>query len=248
MNVIELATILNKELAITPFDEYNGIQVMNDNGPLIHIATAVTADLSTIEKAIELGVQALVVHHGLFRKHDSHILQGMTFNRIKRLINHNIALLGYHLPLDKHESMGNNWKAARDMGWQNLQPFGEWNKTAIGVRGEFQPMAYDIFKNKIESYYQHPAVTAYVQREIRSAALISGSAYKYIELAAQVGVDAFITGNFDESAWYLAHELQISFFALGHAATEKVGPKAIADYINQTLQIKTTFIDTNNPF
>ena len=33
--------------------------------------------------------------------------------KIKLLLDHNIALLCYHLPLDAHQEIGNNWKAAR---------------------------------------------------------------------------------------------------------------------------------------
>lgn len=57
-----------------------------------------------------------------------------------------------------------------------------------------------------------------------------------------------VTGNVDEPAWHLAHEEKINFFALGHAATEKVGPKAIMNHLKKTFNLDVLFIEENNPF
>lgn len=247
MKLIDIAQKLDTLFELPGIDEYNGIQVAHE-GIITKAATAVTADLQTIEKAIALDVQLLMVHHGIFRKNDSYVLSGIKYQRVKRLMQHNIALLCYHLPLDYHRTLGNNWKAANDLGWHNLQPFGELNKIFFGVRGEFEPVSFEDFKIKLEKYYQHPATVVPAKKEIRSAALISGAAYREIRQAAQAGVDAFVTGNFDESAWSMTHEEGIAFFALGHSATEKVGPRALADYIQSTYALSCEFIDTDNPF
>lgn len=247
MGLQKIAEELNGLFDVNRFDEYNGIQVANQ-GPITAIATAVTADLETIEKAVKLGVNLLIVHHGIFRKGDSPILEGTKYKRIRSLIQNNMGLLCYHLPLDYHRTLGNNWKAARDLGWNNLEPFGEYNKMLIGVRGKFPTVSFENFKKKIEAYYGHLAVTGPIKKDLSSAALISGSGYRSISEAAQAGVDALITGNFDEPAWSVSHEEGIAFFALGHTATEKIGPKALADYISTRYTIPCTFIDTSNLF
>lgn len=247
MNIKDIAYKLNSLFEIHRFDEYNGIQVAHE-GEITKIATAVTADLATIEKAIELKVNLLLVHHGIFKKNDAPLLEGMNYYRVKKLMNHNIGLLMYHLPLDYHRILGNNWKAAQELGWRDLQPFGELNKIAYGVQGNFDTLFFEDFKKKLEDYYQHTATVVKVKKEISSAALISGAAYKFISQAAHMGVDAFVTGNYDEPAWSAAQEEGINFFALGHTATEKIGPKALATYIHETYAINSIFIDTINPF
>lgn len=225
----------------------NGIQVAN-KGFITSSATAVTASLETIEKAAALGVQALIVHHGIFKKGDPYAINGIQYKKIKVLVDHDIALLGYHLPLDAHRELGNNYKAALDLGLQNLQPFAEYYKVPIGVIGSIIPMPFNVFKKKVEDYYGRPATSVKVKDSISSVAIVSGGAEKSITAAAHANADCFITGRVDEPVWDSAHEEGISFLGLGHYATETVGPKALAEHIQEIFTISCTFIKTDNPF
>lgn len=226
----------------------NGIQIEGKKG-IGKIATAVSANLMTIEQAAKDNVDALIVHHGIFWKGDDYPIKGSLKKKIKILLENEISLLAYHLPLDMHQEIGNNWKAAKDLGWEELKPFGNYNGKAIGVKGEFKKISIDVFVSKIEDYYFHKATMACGgSKEVSSGALVSGGAYKMLFEAAEEGLDCFMTGNFDEPAWSIAHEQGINFFALGHSATERVGPKALAAYLEQTLQVACHFIDIKNPF
>ncbi len=253
MKLHELAQHLDDYLQVNHFDEaaYNGIQVAN-TGPMAeditHIATAVTASLETIEQAAQLGVQALIVHHGIFRKQDTHPIVGVLYKKIKLLMEHNIALLAYHLPLDAHQEVGNNWHAARDLGMKDLQSFGQYGGHSIGVIGSIAPTDFDVFKQKVEQYYRRPAQWVKIKDPIHTVAIISGGADRFIIDAAQVGADCFITGRVDEPVWDNAHEYGISFLGLGHYGTETIGPQALAGYIQKALGIPSEFIKTDNPF
>lgn len=249
MNIKELSAHLNQLLNIQSYADLvpNGIQVMNI-GQIQNVATAVSADLATIEQAINRKANVLITHHGIFKNNETTTLQDSKYLKIKKLLEHNIGLLTYHLPLDAHQTVGNNWKAAQDLGWQNLQPFGEYSGKAIGVRGNFHSIDSYQFKKQLENYYSNNAVVVIVKQTVSSAALISGAADKSIMQAVHAGVDCFITGNVDEPVWYTAHEEHINFYGLGHAATEKVGPKALAQYLQTELGLSAFFIDTKNPF
>jgi dinuclear metal center YbgI/SA1388 family protein len=226
----------------------NGLQVAN-TGPIFKIATAVTASLETIEQAVALGVQALIVHHGIFVKGDSYSVTGTKYRKIKLLIDHDIALLGYHLPLDAHREVGNNWQAARDLGLQNLEPFLEYGKIYLGVIGSTpEPISMLEFQHKVEIYYGRPAAAVAVKDIISSVAIVSGAGEKFIKDAARAGADCYITGRVDEPVWDIAHEENISFLGLGHYGTETVGPKALALYVQEKLGISSSFIQTENPF
>lgn len=244
MDLTRFTKKLNETLMIELFDDYcpNGLQV-EGRPKLKHIATAVSANLPTIEAAVNAGVDALVTHHGLFWKRDPYPIVGSKKTKVELLLKNEISLLGYHLPLDAHQTLGNNWVAARALGWENLEPFRE-----IGVQGELS-MTIDQLIEKVEAYYGHTAARALGgKKEVSRVALISGGAYRELAAAAQEGIDCFITGNFDEPAWGVAHEEKINFLALGHSATERVGPQALARYIEKELGVKATFLDIANPF
>lgn len=210
-------------------------------------ATAVTASLATIEAAAKAGVDALITHHGLFWKGENMSIVGVKKARLALLFRHDISLFGYHLPMDAHPEIGNNWRAARDLGWENIEPFGFLNGAFIGVKGTFKSKARDQFQKELETYYQHSANCALGGKDkIQSAALVSGGAYRSLADAAKEKVDCFITGNFDEPAWHMAHEEKINFYAMGHTATERIGPKALAEKMSEL--IPTTFLDIPNPF
>lgn len=221
----------------------NGIQVEGKRD-IKRICFAVSASLAAIDEAIKRGADALITHHGIFWNKDPHLITSNKREKLKRLLTHDLSLLTYHLPLDAHWRFGNNWKAAIDLGIKNLVPF-----STIGVRGNFPKMHVDEFRKKLEAYYGHSAHIALGgKEEVASAIIVSGNAHRYIENAADLRVDCFITGSFDEPVWDIAHERKINFFALGHYSTERVGPLALMAEVHKHFQVPCEFIDLFNPF
>lgn len=246
----ELCDYLNDLLEVPNFSDYseNGLQVEGTSN-IGKIGTAVSSSLATIQAAVDLGVHALLVHHGMFWSRDSQVITGVKREKIRLLLKHDISLLAYHLPLDAHNKFGNNWKAACDLGWSDLELFGEINKAPFGVKGRFTPRSVDTLLGQLEDYYQHSASCALGGKNtVETAALISGGAYRMLLDAANEGVDCFITGNFDEPAWHQAYEEKINFLALGHSATEKIGPKALGEHLKNQFGLEYAFIDIPNPF
>ncbi len=250
LTIQELSVYLNDVLPTSGLTDssINGLQV-EGRQPIQRLATAVSANLATIEVAVQQKVDALIVHHGLFWQRDSYIIQGTKRKKIELLLKHGISLFAYHLPLDLHSQFGNNWKAAKDMGWVNLQPFGYYDQVPIGVKGRVHPCSREEIKQQLENYYQHPATCAWGgPKQIETIALISGGAHKAIIGAAQEGIDAYITGSFDEPVWHQALEEKINFYALGHSSTERIGPIALANHLKQVFELPCSFIDIANPF
>lgn len=246
----ELYSYLDQLLPTKGVIDYglNGLQV-EGRVNITRLATAVSSSLSTIEVAVQQCVDALIVHHGLFWQRDSYAIQGTKRKKLQLLLQHEISLFAYHLPLDIHQQIGNNWKAAKDMQWWDLQPFAYVDKLPIGVKGKIKPCSREELKKQLEVYYQHPATCAWGGLEqVQTVALVSGGAHKTIMEAAQEGIDAYITGSFDEPVWHQAVEEKINFYALGHSSTERVGPIALASYLTQSLNLPCQFIDITNPF
>lgn len=246
----ELYEHLNEHLEVANFKDGcpNGLQVEGVQ-EIRKVATAVSSSLNVIKKAVEAGVQALVVHHGMFWNRDEFPIVGTKRDKLALLLENNISLLAYHLPLDAHHNLGNNWKAAKDLHWSELEPFGEYDGSFIGVKGVFPAVSRDEFQRKIEKYYGQKAHAAPGGKElVCSCALISGGAYRAAEQAAKEGVDCFITGNFDEPVWHTAFEEKVNFFAIGHSCSERVGPIALGKYIESRFGVETIFLDEENPF
>lgn len=226
----------------------NGLQVEGKN-EVCKIACAVSASLAVIRAAVEMKVDVLLVHHGLFWNKDPLTVLSSKRDKLALLLEHGISLIAFHLPLDAHEKLGNNWKAARDLGWNQLEPFGFMGKVAIGVKGRFASRSVQEFQQQLESYYGHVAHRALGgKEEVSTAALISGGAHREIGSAADQQLDCYITGSFDEPVWDIAHERGVNFFALGHYATEKVGIRALGQMLQEHFKIPCEFIDRDNPF
>jgi dinuclear metal center YbgI/SA1388 family protein len=226
----------------------NGIQVEGKNS-IKHIATSVTASVASIKKAVKMKADLLIVHHGIFLKgKDVQVSRGLK-EMLTLLLTHNISLLAYHLPLDAHEELGNNWPAAKALGWFDLESFGIFQGMPIGVKGRVNPIDRTKLQKQLEAFYDHPAQVVFSgPKVINSVAFVSGSAHKLLADAAREEVDCLITGTTDEPVWHVAHEEKINFMALGHAATEKLGVQLLGQHLAEEFSLTHSFIDENNPF
>ncbi|MCE5294670.1 MAG: Nif3-like dinuclear metal center hexameric protein [Chlamydiales bacterium] len=226
----------------------NGVQVEGKK-KIKHLAVAVTASLYTIKKAKSIKADALLVHHGLFIKGRDTTITGSLKEMLSILLSSDISLLGYHLPLDAHQELGNNWPAAKMLGWTDLEPFGKFHGMHIGVKGSCEPITQEHLKKKLEKFYGHTAMTVFGgPKTIRTCALISGGAHKSIVDAVNEEVDCFITGTNDEPIWHIAQQDKINFFSLGHAATETIGVQLLGQHLAEQFDLKVTYIQENNPF
>ncbi|EPP34305.1 NIF3 family protein [Chlamydia ibidis] len=251
MLIADLLAYLDTLLSPAEFIDYapNGLQIGKESSPVNKIGVAVSADLATIEAAVQNELDTLIVHHGIFWKNMPYPLTNSLYDRVYCLIKHNIQLLAYHLPLDANTKLGNNWRVACDLKWENCENFGS-TFPQLGVKGRFPRMHVRDFISLLSDYYNTPvkAVALGGEEYVSSAALVSGGAYREIVEAAKNKVDCFITGNFDEPAWSMAIENKVNFIAFGHTQTEKIGPMALASHLESSLRIPTMFLDTKNPF
>lgn len=246
----ELCNYLDNELEPHKFKDFapNGLQV-EGHSIVNSIATSVSCGFDVIEKAIDLKADALIVHHGLYWKNQSFLPKGILRKKLELLFKSNISLIAYHLPLDASEDVGNNWEAARQLGWQNLQAFPEHESPALGVKGRIKKTTPEAFTKELESFYNHKAHVALSSKPyIEKVALISGGAHWELQKAIDENLDAFITGSFDEPIWNLAKENGVHFFALGHSATECIGIETLGKSLAAHFKIKATFISPDNPF
>jgi dinuclear metal center YbgI/SA1388 family protein len=246
----ELVARLDSFLEVTRFqdDALNGLQV-EGRGEVRRIAVAVSACREVFAKAAAVGADALVVHHGLFWKGDwPRPVRGVHRERLRILLDSGVSLLAYHLPLDAHPAVGNNARAARDIGLMDLEPFAVYHGTPIGFRGRFpRPLPRSEFIGRLEAYYGHAAfVEAAGPETVSTAGFCSGGAAREASDAVAFGLDAYVTGEPGEPEVLLCREAGVTFAALGHHATEKVGVRALAEYAGGAFGLEALFLDVLN--
>ncbi len=227
----------------------NGLQIQGSD-KVNKIITGVTASKALIARAIAEKADAIIVHHGYFWKNESYVIRGMKHDRIKSLLVNDINLFAYHLPLDIHPTLGNNAQLAKLFDIENVAPLELGNPLSVAMQGSLAtPSNADVFAKKINTILEREClhIPAPSNKEIKTIAWCSGGGQGYIELAAEQGIDAFLTGEVSEQTTHIAHEMDIHFFAAGHHATERYGVKALGEHLAKELSLDVEFIDIDNP-
>ncbi len=227
----------------------NGLQIQGKD-KINKLITGVTATEALIDSAIAEQADAIVVHHGYFWKNESYVIRGMKHQRIKKLLMHDINLFAYHLPLDIHPALGNNAQLAKLLEIETTGPLELGNPQSVAMQGKLKTAT--TAENLLEWVNTQLARTALhiappSNKPINTVAWCTGGGQSYIELAAEQGIDCFISGEVSEQTTHVAREMDIHFIAAGHHATEKYGAKALAEHLNQTLAVDAKFIDIDNP-
>jgi len=250
MQLKDLESHLSDYLRVSAFDDdsLNGIQV-EGRTEVRRVALAVSACAEVFRKASAAGADALIVHHGLFWKEAwPRPVTGVLRDRLRLLLQSECSLFAFHLPLDAHAEVGNNAVAARALGLVDLEPFCEYHGSDIGWCGRLEkPLPPAEFVSGLEAYFGHRAhVVQGGSGPIRTAGFVSGGAAKEAEAAMARGLDAYVTGEPGEPVTYLCREAGLTFAALGHYATERVGIRALGDHLGKELSLGTFFIEVEN--
>jgi len=226
----------------------NGLQV-EGGSEVSRIVSGVTASQALIDAAIEQNAQAILVHHGYFWKGENPQVVGMKRNRLKALLENDISLLAYHLPLDGHPKLGNNARLAQLLDLSIEKGMEPDNDRSIGLLGRLpEAMSGEEFAAFIESKLgRKPFHVAGSEKSIQRVAWCSGAAQSMIDQAVELGADAYLTGEVSEPTVHSARELGIHFYAAGHHATERYGVQALGDYLAEQLGVEHVFIDIDNP-
>lgn len=238
----------NELLAVSQFQDYapNGLQV-EGREQIQKVVGGVTASLALIEAAIERHADAVVVHHGYFWRGEDPRIVGMKRRRLQKLLEHEINLLAYHLPLDAHTEVGNNAQLALRLGFKTAGRFG--GSMSIGMHGFLSvPRTGKELSDDLElSLGRSILHISGKEKQITTAAWCTGAAQSYIEQAVELGVDAFITGEASEQTVHIARETGIHFYSCGHHATERYGVKALIEHLANRFGVIQEFIDIDNP-
>lgn len=229
------------------FKDYapNGLQVEGANH-VSKIVTGVTASQALIDAAIDEEAEMILVHHGYFWGNEDPRVVGMKQKRLKALLQNNISLLAYHLPLDAHKEFGNNVELAKRL---NIDVEGCAGKMDLIFYGSFAaPKSVKALQSEIATkLHRQPLVLGPDSKEIRTIAWCTGAAQGYLMDAVALGVDAFISGEVSEQTKHIAEENNIVYLSAGHHATERYGIQALGERVASEFGIAHHFVDIDNP-
>jgi dinuclear metal center YbgI/SA1388 family protein len=247
MSLNELRDYIASLLETGRFRDYcpNGVQV-EGRAQVHRVASGVTASQRLLEAATAWGADVVLVHHGYFWRGEDAAITGIKKRRVSHLLQHDISLLAYHLPLDAHPELGNNAQLASLLGFVEQGRFGEQD---IACHGELaQPQKLGQFARHIADKLQRaPQVIGDMDKMTRRIAWCSGAAQGYFMQAVELGVDAFLTGEISEQNVHVAEETGVAFIAAGHHATERYGVQALGSHLAARFGLEHCFFDMDVP-
>ena len=246
----ELAQLMDDLLRCRETPDYslalNGLQVDNQ-APVTRIAAAVDCSLRTIRGAIEAGANLLVVHHGLFWS-GLQPLVGAYRERVRLLLQHDVALYSAHLPLDTHETFGNSYLLARELGLTPSGGFARYQTIFCGVQGTTDSSTVEVVStcNQFAGSHGGRAIASAIPvgRRTRRWGVVTGAGINAdtIHEAVDLGLDTIITGEGPHWSAVDAEEKGLVIVYAGHYATETLGVCAIAEWLAQRADVPWSFV------
>jgi dinuclear metal center YbgI/SA1388 family protein len=238
----ELNNYLANLLQIHTFSDYcpNGLQIEGKK-EIKKIISGVSANQALIDSAIKENADAILVHHGFFWKNEKPEITGIKYQRIKALLDNNINLFAYHLPLDAHPTLGNNAQLAELLEIQNAKNL---DNSLIWL-GEINLKTTYFIEKISQNLGRKPQIFGN-KTDIKNIAFCTGAAQNYINDVLDLGVDAYLSGEISENTPAIATENNLLYISAGHYATEKGGVIALGNHLAQKFGIEHQFVDIKN--
>jgi dinuclear metal center YbgI/SA1388 family protein len=247
----EIAAYLDAVLHTAEIADYpsalNGLQ-LESRGDVKRVAAAVDFSTHTVDEAIGLGANLLIVHHGMYWG-GLQAVTGPAYTRLSLLLAHDVAVYASHLPLDAHPTLGNNVLLARELGLEPQGGFARFKTMDIGVSGAAD-VETEVLVERARSFAaRHKGAvitTPYPEgRRTMRWGLCTGAGAdtETIREAGTSGIDTMIVGEGPHHTAVLARDLGIVIVYAGHYATETLGVHALGKRLEQEFGVAASFID-----
>jgi dinuclear metal center YbgI/SA1388 family protein len=227
----------------------NGLQVEARplNTAVATVGVAVDGALSIIERAGELDVDLLIVHHGIFWGSPL-LLTGRHAHRCRLLFRHGCSLYASHLPLDGHQLYGNGALLSTRLELEVREPFCEAGTPVGVIAGSPFPLLLSDLEAKLHSRVSSRAHTTlpYGPKQIGKVAVITGSGTSLIHSCHLQGIDTLITGEPKHGVYHDAKEYRMNVLCAGHYATETFGVRKLGSLLQEQWNLQVHFIDEDS--
>ncbi|HKG40360.1 MAG TPA: Nif3-like dinuclear metal center hexameric protein [Conexibacter sp.] len=247
----DIIAFLDELLEVERFADLgpNGLQVPGA-AEVTTVVTGVSAQQRLFERALEDNAQLVLAHHGILWDFEPRRIGRAQATRLRLLLANDIALAGYHLPLDAHPEHGNNALLATQLGATSHTRAFPFKGEPIGVIATFDGdgvPAAELFARVADATDREPLVFDAGPERIRTLGIVSGAAGSSLSEAIDLKLDAFLTGEPKEHVMAQARENDIHFIAAGHYATETFGIRRLGELVAERFGVRHVFVDIPNP-
>jgi dinuclear metal center YbgI/SA1388 family protein len=222
----------------------NGIQVARRGQDITRVAFCVDASRESIRRAALWKADALVVHHGILWSRPTPLTRAH-YERVRLLVEADMALYAVHLPLDMHPEVGNNAGIARHLGLQEITPFGPYKGVLVGVKGILTtPLTVQEAAAKLTGGDAASArFLPFGLPTISTVGIMSGDGADNCADAIAQGLDLFVTGETSHLLYHDCLEAGIHAIFAGHYYSETFGVRLLRDAFLKDTGLETQFID-----
>ena len=232
--------------ALAPFDtqmEWDncGLLVGDPRREVAKILVALDATNEVIRRAAGEGAQAVVAHHPVIFHPAKRFLAGDPAYEAAAA---GVAVLAAHTCYDM-APRGINFALASALGLRDARPLWQEGARSLGLAGELpRPMAPEELAAWVEKALGLPAgfvryrLSLGEGREgepLRRAAVCGGAGGDYLEEAAALGCDCYITGDVRHHEFLEARRRGILLMDAGHHATENIAMAQLRGQLEEAL-------------
>lgn len=245
-----VAAYLDGLLRVREIPDYggavNGLQVAN-SGRVRRVAVSVDFSRPAIEQAVAARAQLLLVHHGMFWGGAQPVV-GASYERLRLLLTHDLAVYSAHLPLDVHPTVGNNVLLARELGLAPSGGFVRYKTVDVGVSGEADVDTGDLavraaeFAARWGHVARHTPIAAGHRTRRWGLCTGAGASSESLAEAEAKGLDTLIVGEGPHHTAVEAVERGIVVIYAGHYATETLGVRALGGELERDFGLEWEFV------
>lgn len=242
----------------------NGLQ-LDAGEPIRSVLGAVSISDAVIDRAIEVGAQAIVVHHGWHWKGEDARIVNARGDMTRKLIKAGISLLAYHQPLDQSPICGNNIALALKLGLIPIRlepnvyrtvcngavllcriPEDSLLKTAEAIAMAFNKL---ISEQAGAANNQVWPTVLNSGKAVRRVAVCTGGAQRLFDelqsLPDNRRPDLYITGEISLPQYYTAKSTGMAYLAGGHHNTEIFGIQMLMAGLNNPEWVQSVMPDVH---
>lgn len=224
-----LETVLPREL-IEDGDN-SGLLIGDMDSDISHIRTALEASEEVLAKAIEDGVDLLLVHHPMiFSPVATVTSETLRGRKTMKMIRNGIALYAAHSNLDRTVG-GLNQRFGQQLGFQKARIYDE--EGYILISELEMPVTLSDYVNEVREKLGCESLR-YVgrdDREIATVAYCTGSGMGLLDDGLFEEADVYITGDLKYHMAMDLHESDYAVIDVGHFGSEAIAAEVLYDLV-----------------
>jgi len=260
---MELDNILKIINRIAPEDlqeswDNCGIQVNDSRSKDIkRIMTCLEISDAVAAEAVEKGCDMIVTHHPLIFSGLKQVDAGSIIgNQIIELLKNGITVYSSHTAFDS-AAKGTNQDLAERLELNDIQPMvadTKYEGCGMGRLGSYPlPMDFEDFTDLLNEVCPDSGlrIAGRIPEYVRKVALCTGSGAEFIDMAAEMGADVYITGDVKYHDARHADDLGFCVIDAGHYGTEILFAGNMAGLLYEELQDQVEIVVSEsdiNPF